>query len=60
MDPSYAETYHFLGHIFYRLGRPDEAYRSFERFLQLSLPTDPRQRLDRDLMHKIRPESKSP
>jgi hypothetical protein len=60
MDPSYAETYHFLGHIFYRLGRPDEAYRSFEHFLQLSLPTDPRQRLDRDLMHKIRPESKSP
>jgi cytochrome c-type biogenesis protein CcmH/NrfG len=60
MDPSYAETYHFLGHIFYRLGRPDEAYRSFERFLQLSPPTDPRQRLDRDLMRKIRPESKSP
>ena len=60
MDPSYAETYHFLGHIFYRLSRPDAAYRCFERFLQLSPPKDPRRRLDRDLMHKIHPESKSP
>jgi tetratricopeptide (TPR) repeat protein len=60
MDPFYAETYHFLGHTLYRLGRLDAAHQSLERFLQLSPPKDPRQRLDRDLMHKIRPESKSP
>ena len=60
MDPFYAETYHFLGHVLYRLGRLDAAHQSLERFLQLSPPKDPRQHLDRDLMHKIRPESKSP
>jgi tetratricopeptide (TPR) repeat protein len=53
MDPFYAETHHFLGHLFYRWGRPREAHRSLKYFLQLASPSDPRRRLDLDLMRKI-------
>lgn len=60
IDPSLAETYHFLGHLFYRLGRPGEAQQNLERFLQLAPAADPRRNLDLDLMRKIRPGSKSP
>jgi tetratricopeptide (TPR) repeat protein len=60
IDPFYAETHHFLGHLFYRLGRTREAKESLGRFLQLAPTTDTRRPLDLDLMRRIKPSPKSP
>lgn len=60
MDPFYAETHHFLGHLLYRMGRPREACQSLRDFLQLAAPSDPRRPLDQDLMQRIGARLKSP
>jgi len=60
IDPSLPETYHLLGHAFYRLGQNREAHQSLQHFLSLAPSSDPRRHLDLSLMRSLKAGIKSP
>jgi predicted Zn-dependent protease len=60
IDPSLPETYHLLGHAFYRVGSNREAYQNLQHFLSLAPSSDPRRHLDSSLMRSLKAGIKSP
>jgi|GEM_PF-2961032 putative inorganic carbon (HCO3(-)) transporter len=53
-DPSYAETYHFLGHLHLRRGQIKEAQEAWDRFLALAPQGHPWRPLDQRLLNRLR------
>lgn len=60
LNPRYPDTYHYLGHLYTLLDRPDEARSSLEEFLRLASPNDHRRSLDEALLKRLTPPPNTP